>query len=308
LFGEPQPINNNENGNEKEIKQGEDNVTPKQSESKESSRQDAERKSALEAKVKEAKNAYQAAQSKLTKAKQAAEKAGQEQQANIFGGKPADALLFGTDLRSLNVKVKERQAEADKAKENLDKAQLALDSFVPSNQVQLEVEAPSESTIVKDPILKRLNKAFLKIGAEILDNAEQLAAKAKELASGGAKIDFSMEQAIIQSENVKLEYNSNGKHLAPNGKPSNLTEQQAKIVRTPAFKKWFGDWENDPKMQVKLLIKMVSLWLFTMEQEALLLNLIKTLEVQIQVLVQQKKVFLYLIRKVLQNLTEEQFR
>jgi hypothetical protein len=255
LFGEPQPINNNENGNEKEIKQGEDNVTPKQSESKESSRQDAERKSALEAKVKEAKNAYQAAQSKLTKAKQAAEKAGQEQQANIFGGKPADALLFGTDLRSLNVKVKERQAEADKAKENLDKAQLALDSFVPSNQVQLEVEAPSESTIVKDPILKRLNKAFLKIGAEILDNAEQLAAKAKELASGGAKIDFSMEQAIIQSENVKLEYNSNGKHLAPNGKPSNLTEQQAKIVRTPAFKKWFGDWENDPKNASKIVDK-----------------------------------------------------
>jgi hypothetical protein len=32
--------------------------------------------------------------------------------------------------------------------------------------------------------------------------------------------------------------------LAPNGKPSNLTPEQYKLVRTPAFKKWFGDWES----------------------------------------------------------------
>ena len=35
--------------------------------------------------------------------------------------------------------------------------------------------------------------------------------------------------------------------LAPNGKPSNLTPEQYKLVRTPEFKAWFGDWENDPK-------------------------------------------------------------
>jgi len=33
---------------------------------------------------------------------------------------------------------------------------------------------------------------------------------------------------------------------APNGKPTNLTEQQWLQVRTKAFKDWFGDWENDP--------------------------------------------------------------
>ena len=32
--------------------------------------------------------------------------------------------------------------------------------------------------------------------------------------------------------------------LAPNGKPSNLTPEQYKLVRTPAFKAWFGDWEK----------------------------------------------------------------
>ena len=33
---------------------------------------------------------------------------------------------------------------------------------------------------------------------------------------------------------------------APNGKPSNLTPEQWKLVRTPQFKAWFGDFENDP--------------------------------------------------------------
>ena len=33
--------------------------------------------------------------------------------------------------------------------------------------------------------------------------------------------------------------------LAPNGHKSNLTPEQYRLVRTPAFKNWFGDWEND---------------------------------------------------------------
>jgi hypothetical protein len=41
--------------------------------------------------------------------------------------------------------------------------------------------------------------------------------------------------------------------LAPNGKPSNLTAEQYKLVRTPAFKKWFGDWENDPENSSKVV-------------------------------------------------------
>lgn len=41
--------------------------------------------------------------------------------------------------------------------------------------------------------------------------------------------------------------------LAPNGKPSNLTAEQYKLVRTPEFKKWFGDWENDPESASKVV-------------------------------------------------------
>ena len=41
--------------------------------------------------------------------------------------------------------------------------------------------------------------------------------------------------------------------LAPNGKQSNLTDSQYKLVRTPAFKKWFGDWENNPSEASKVV-------------------------------------------------------
>jgi len=41
--------------------------------------------------------------------------------------------------------------------------------------------------------------------------------------------------------------------LAPNGKPSNLTPEQYKLVRTKAFKDWFGDWENDPENASKVV-------------------------------------------------------
>jgi GNAT superfamily N-acetyltransferase len=42
-------------------------------------------------------------------------------------------------------------------------------------------------------------------------------------------------------------------HLAPNGKESNLTHEQWHLVRTPEFKAWFGDWENDPENSSKVV-------------------------------------------------------
>ena len=43
------------------------------------------------------------------------------------------------------------------------------------------------------------------------------------------------------------------KLLAPNGKPSNLTPEQYKLVRSSNFKKWFGDWENEPENASKVV-------------------------------------------------------
>jgi hypothetical protein len=44
-------------------------------------------------------------------------------------------------------------------------------------------------------------------------------------------------------------------HKAPNGKKSNLSENQWANVRTKNFKNWFGDWENDPSNASKAVDK-----------------------------------------------------
>lgn len=41
--------------------------------------------------------------------------------------------------------------------------------------------------------------------------------------------------------------------MAPNGEPTNLSEEQWVQVRTPEFKRWFGDWEKDPQNASKVV-------------------------------------------------------
>jgi len=55
-------------------------------------------------------------------------------------------------------------------------------------------------------------------------------------------------------DDIKAQAIKNGTFMkAPNGKPTNLTEQQWLQVRTKAFKDWFGDWENNPKNASKVV-------------------------------------------------------
>lgn len=50
------------------------------------------------------------------------------------------------------------------------------------------------------------------------------------------------------------EAKANGTYMkAPNGHPTNLSEEQWAMVRTKAFKEWFGDWINDPENASKVI-------------------------------------------------------
>lgn len=70
-----------------------------------------------------------------------------------------------------------------------------------------------------------------------------LQASAEELAEIEAE-----RQSIIETAKA------NGTYLkAPNGKDTNLTPEQWVNVRTSRFKKWFGDWENDPRNASKIV-------------------------------------------------------
>jgi hypothetical protein len=52
------------------------------------------------------------------------------------------------------------------------------------------------------------------------------------------------KQEIVKDKNFML---------APNGKPTNLSEENWIYVRTPEFKAWFGDWQNDPQNASKVV-------------------------------------------------------
>lgn len=55
-------------------------------------------------------------------------------------------------------------------------------------------------------------------------------------------------------ENVRAQLQDTDQWMkAPNGQPTNLTEQQWLQVRTPEFKQWFGDWENSPETASKVV-------------------------------------------------------
>ena len=61
------------------------------------------------------------------------------------------------------------------------------------------------------------------------------------------------DEQIIEPESEKPTKVKKQKRLAPNGKPSNLNPTQYLQVRTPAFKAWFGDWENNPESASKVV-------------------------------------------------------
>jgi len=73
------------------------------------------------------------------------------------------------------------------------------------------------------------------------------AAKSKNpaaLSLDGSEIKRSAQRAKDEYAEVEAKYKGTDQWLkAPNGGKTNLTERQWVQVRTPAFKKWFGDWE-----------------------------------------------------------------
>ena len=77
-------------------------------------------------------------------------------------------------------------------------------------------------------------------------NIEKYAESIKSTVGGDIYRAFPKDELMLkEGGNVVL--------LAPNGKPSNLTPEQWHLIRTPEFKAWFGDWENDPENASKVV-------------------------------------------------------
>lgn len=90
-------------------------------------------------------------------------------------------------------------------------------------------------------------------GSQLLyDNIARYREIVKQKISGFAKLY--QAAAPEEMKAVRQKYIDTADYLkAPNGADTNLTERQWLQVRTPSFKKWFGDWENTPESASKVL-------------------------------------------------------
>ena len=95
---------------------------------------------------------------------------------------------------------------------------------------------------------------------EVIDKAKKLINEKtdKQLNAETYNQTISTDDQLINSQEqlnaVRQKYEGTDQWLkAPNGKKSNLNEKQWLQVRTPNFKRWFGNWENDVKNTSKVL-------------------------------------------------------
>ena len=94
---------------------------------------------------------------------------------------------------------------------------------------------------------------FRNQGSQLLyDNIARYQEIVKQKIPGFAKLY--QAAAPEEMKAVRQKYIDTADYLkAPNGADTNLTERQWLQVRTPSFKKWFGDWENTPESASKVL-------------------------------------------------------
>ena len=96
---------------------------------------------------------------------------------------------------------------------------------------------------------KEVTEIILNLGFDsIIYGSEYIAFKPNQIKlADGTNTTFD-----LSSNDIRFEYGGSVL-LAPNGKPSNLTPEQHKLVRTPEFKSWFGDFEKDPENSSKVV-------------------------------------------------------
>lgn len=115
---------------------------------------------------------------------------------------------------------------------------------------QQEMNALQKSAIKRfiDRVVSAVKAwAFDRLGINLNLNENDMVALANRM----------IQQQIAEPtsvENVRAQLQGTDQWMkAPNGQPTNLTEQQWLQVRTPEFKQWFGDWENSPETASKVV-------------------------------------------------------
>jgi putative uncharacterized protein (fragment) len=118
-------------------------------------------------------------------------------------------------------------------------------------------EAQQENKKLEDlvTLLKKTGFADVKTGEDFYNALAEIEDKEGSRFMTGKQDTEADKRAIAdETADIKARSISDGTFMkAPNGKDTNLTERQWLQVRTKAFKKWFGDWENNPESASKVV-------------------------------------------------------
>ena len=88
-------------------------------------------------------------------------------------------------------------------------------------------------------------------GSSVSSSAQQTETSNETLYQSERSVtpESEFEQTEKKLRSISSNFDEQGRHLAPNGKPSNLPYRQWVMVRTPSFKRWFGDWEGAANLE-----------------------------------------------------------
>ena len=159
----------------------------------------------------------------------------QSGQVILLGAQTVRPELLGTGkVTGAKVVPQPQQREADLGDRIMAAQGLPAGSLAPARW--------AEVLMAQEP---ELAAQLLDIGALEGEQAmfkDELASRARALSQD---VRMSADRARTEYAEVEAQYKGTDAWLkAPNGNPTNLSERQWVQVRTPSFKKWFGDWEK----------------------------------------------------------------
>ena len=95
---------------------------------------------------------------------------------------------------------------------------------------------------------------LMRRAGDVLKAGEDATVLAQMATPEGQPSPEQIAEAARQLAEVRARYEGTPLWMkAPNGEPTKLNERQWLQVRTPMFKAWFGDWENDPENASKIV-------------------------------------------------------
>lgn len=159
----------------------------------------------------------------------------QSGQVVLLGAQTVQPELLGTSaVKNAKVVPAPAEREQDLGDRLMANRQLPAGMLKPDAWARvLMVTMPEDAAQLMDIGALEGDKAMFK---------DELAALARQL---GGQIRKSADRAKSEYDAVVAQYKGTDEWLkAPNGEATKLTERQWVQVRTPSFKKWFGDWEK----------------------------------------------------------------